>query len=162
MPVMRSRLDGAGIRLLEGDRHRQLLFVFLHRDGSVNRMGDGTLRAYGDFRIGRVTEPLFDQFMEDLSEGLLDYAGRYDLPDRRGLDCNLEVKLFSGGALGANLEFHFGSESLGPPAEIRALVTRALELTEAWWRLPFQSDAPRPPPDPDLWPLVLGHTGWGH
>jgi hypothetical protein len=88
-----DELDSCFIRILYRDD--EALMLLLSRDGTINRMGDGTPPS-GDgstLYIGRVTEPLFERLMEVVPSSLWQFrhVGRIDLHDRTGEDCLLTV-----------------------------------------------------------------------
>jgi hypothetical protein len=115
---------------------RPTLVVLLARDGSINRMGDGTLDPEVDstWYIGRVEEPLFDKLMEVVPEEILELSGRYDPPDRLGVECKCTFVFSYKDGQDIGLEIVWGSESAGLPLEMQRMIARAVELTDPWWR----------------------------
>ena len=117
---------------LDAGRGKTILSILLASDGSINRMGNGQLNADKDLYIGARQERLFHDFISRMPDDLLAYAGRYDLPEQRGLPCKLTL-LFAGPAdSGVGFEFNYGSESQGPPTEIQELLIAAVEITDGW------------------------------
>jgi hypothetical protein len=114
----------------------ELIFlVLLARDGSVNRLGDGSYPPPDKvWHIGRVDEPLFDRLLEVVTDAMLQYAGSYDVPDKVGTECECKIVFGTkqGGATG--FEIKYGTESAGVPTELQNIVRRAIELTDAWWK----------------------------
>jgi hypothetical protein len=110
------------------------LFMLLAEDGTVNRMGDGsTTNTDREMFIGRHPEPLFARFISRITPDLLEHQGAYDLPNRKGANCELTLLLgYRGSERSAGFKFIYGSESQGPPREIAELVRYAAELTTPW------------------------------
>lgn len=109
------------------------LFVLLARDGAINRLGTGAVdNSERDLFIGQSQEGLFERYLARVPEEIFQHAGRYELRERAGADCELQI-LFHGAAGSTGFEFHYGAESEGPPREIVELVVAAVELTEPWY-----------------------------
>jgi hypothetical protein len=112
-----------------------LLFLLLAAEGATH----GTrVRPRGN--RGKRLAPashghaLFEQLRSEIPDELLESTGAYDLPDRRGVPCTLAIRFrFSDGTVDG-FGFAYGSESHGPPAEIRRIVERAIALTESRYR----------------------------
>jgi len=118
---------------LEIDSQRSL-FILLGNDGLVNRQGYGTVDcAEQDLYIGKATEPLFEQFMSKVSNEIFEHTGVYDIPEQRGKKCKLTL-LFNTETGDDGFEFLYGTESQGPPGEIRELVSEAVRLTDGWFQ----------------------------
>ena len=118
---------------LDAGRENTILSILLAADGSVNRMGNGRLsNTDKDLYIGAGQEQLFRDFISRIPDDLLGYAGRYDLPEPRGLPCKLTLLFAGQDESGAGFEFRYGSESQGPPAEIQQLLIAAVEITDGW------------------------------
>lgn len=110
------------------------LFILLAEDGTVNRMGNGSLASDHDMYIGRQPEPLFARFIGRITPQLLEHQGAYELPNRAGAHCELTLLLGSRGSnRSAGFKYIYGSESQGPPPEIADLIRYAVELTKPWY-----------------------------
>lgn len=112
-----------------------VLVVLLSREGSINRMGDLYYPPRGDpWHIGRVEEPLFDSLLEVVTDDMLLYAGRYEVPERLGMECECKIVFGTkeGGVTG--FDILYGTESQGPPGELLTVIARAMELTDNWWK----------------------------
>ena len=135
MEFRADELDSCFIRILYRDD--EALMLLLSRDGTINRMGDGTPPSGegSTLYIGRVSEPLFERLMEVVPSSLWQFrhVGRIDLPDRTGEDCLLTVLFGQRDGRGFRFEILFGSESGGVPSELQIILARALELTGPWW-----------------------------
>jgi hypothetical protein len=113
---------------------RQSLFVVLAADGLVNRLGTGSVdNSENDLFIGRTSEPLFSQLRARVQPQWMAQLGGYDVPDKVGSACTLSVLFQGSNGEEGGLEFSYGSESQGPPAEICAFVTEAVRLTDPWY-----------------------------
>lgn len=110
------------------------LFILLAEDGTVNRMGDGSLtNTDREMFIGLNREPLFARFIARITPEMLQHQGAYELPNRQGADCELTLLLgYRGSERSAGFKFIYGSESQGPAREIGELVRYAAELTTPW------------------------------
>lgn len=110
------------------------LFILLAEDGTVNRMGDGSLaKEDRDMFIGINREPLFNRFIARVTPEMLKQKGAYQVPNHKGAECELILLLgYRGSEKVAGFKFLYGSESQGPPPEIADLVRYALELTNPW------------------------------
>ena len=111
------------------------LFILLADDGTMNRMGDGSL-TNDDHQmfIGINREqPLFSRFVSRISPEMLKEQGAYELPNRKGAECELTLLLgYRGSDRTAGFKFVYGAESQGPPRDISDLVRYAAELTAPW------------------------------
>ncbi len=111
------------------------LFVLLANDGTINRIGTGAAdNKEKALFIGHTQGELFLRFMEQVDEAIFENAGVYKHPDPKGAACKLELA-FRRPEGPVGFEFHFGTESEGPPEEIAALVKHAIELTEPWYEI---------------------------
>lgn len=108
-----------------------ILAITLTQQGTVNRLGDGETQP-PQLVMGRTEEPLFADFVTQLTPELLELTGRYTYPDPQGERCELTIAL-SGPEIDTGFAFTYGSESEGPPEEIVALVEYALDLTDPWY-----------------------------
>ena len=110
------------------------LFILLAEDGTVNRMGNGSLtNSDHEMYIGRQPEPLFARFIDRITPQMLEHQGAYELPNRVGANCELTLLLgYRDSKRSAGFKFIYGSESQGPPPEIVELVRYAAEVTTPW------------------------------
>ncbi len=129
---MNPQLQAIMISLLVAEQ--QSLFILLSADGSINRMGTGSIHNPDrDMFIGIVTNNLFDQVKEVIDPEWFEHAGGYDLPNKKGVMCELTTifKFTDGSEKG--LQFKYGSESQGPPSDIGNYVRKAVEITNSWY-----------------------------
>ncbi|HMO15450.1 MAG TPA: hypothetical protein PKD64_19410 [Pirellulaceae bacterium] len=133
MNIDKSRITAFLVELAVDDE--QSLYVMLARDGSVHRMGRGTLDNDQHQMFEGVSDDcLFDSFIDELDASVLNYAGFYEDKDSQGQACCLRLNFHveePGEEIG--FEFRYGAESQGPPTEICDLVINAIDLTEKWF-----------------------------
>jgi hypothetical protein len=110
------------------------LAVLLAEDGDVNRLGAGTVDNTDEVLfIGRSEEPLFARLREEVQPEWLSLPGEYDAAEKVGRTCALTIILKAAAGPEFVLCFRYGSESLGPPADISHFVTEAVRLTDPWY-----------------------------
>lgn len=112
----------------------QVLFVMLAADGTVNRLGDGSIGCTDrDMFIGRTQDPLFAEFMASVDTAIFAHQGSYDVPEKTGKLCQLRVLFgLKDSEACEGFEFRYGSDSQGAPREIANLVIKAVQMTNAW------------------------------
>lgn len=108
-----------------------LMMLMMNAEGAINRMGDGEHPA-GKMAMGQVSPELFQALAAAIPEDLFEFSGRYTFPEPRGKLMNLLMEFsFRGEEKG--FEFTYGADSEGPPEEMVALITYALDLTHDWY-----------------------------
>ena len=114
---------------------RQSLGLVLADDGSINRLGNGTVEnTENDLYIGITSEPLFDRVIRKLPREIVEHLGKtYELPDRKGADCRLHLAFRFKTGNENGIEFIYGSDSQGPPAEVVSFAVEAIEATQPWY-----------------------------
>jgi len=128
-----SDINAVHVTLETGDK--QVLLILLAADGSINRLGTGSVNNKdNDLFIGVTQEPLFKQLLTNLNDAMLDHMGGYDVPEQRGVPCKLSVGLAFANGEENGFGFRYGSESKGPPHEIIQFVTAAVQLTDPWFQ----------------------------
>jgi hypothetical protein len=128
---MKSQIQKVYLKL-EADG-KSVLSIMLTAGGALNRQGDGSGDPDFDrFFMGSTTDGLFERFMAEVSEEMLEWSGRYELPDPKGERCVLTLA-FEGKDIDTGFEFKYGAESEGPPEEFLALFDLATELTDPWY-----------------------------
>jgi hypothetical protein len=127
--------DIAGIMITLLIEEQQALFLLLADDGTVNRMGDGTERDLnGDMFIGRAPLDMFDRLCKLVSPDLLQWMGRQrSHPAPKGKMCRLQVGVRQSDGQELASVWAYGTESMGPPPEIREFVVAAIEITNPWF-----------------------------
>ena len=110
------------------------LELALTRDGEISRCGNGVPDAQEHSTVtGTGSAELFRQALRQLSDPLLEHFGRYDLPEKEGFHCRLELSFRFEDGEQNGFAFHYGSDSQGPPQEINHFVAAAVEITEPWY-----------------------------
>lgn len=133
--VERKPSDVMGISItleIDGDL---FLFILVADDGTTNRMGSGTFEDKSrHLFIGKTVPAIFEGVRSHVTRELLQISGGFEHRDRRGATCDLtvEFKFKDGGESG--FRFRYGSESEGPPQEVREFVTEAVRVTEPWYQ----------------------------
>ena len=123
---------------------KQSLLILLHKDGTINRTGNGTIHIDKNLFIG-VTDTA--GILQELT-GLIttDFEGAlnkvFDLPEKKGDVCSLEIAMAEGKET-KGIKFIYGTKSVGPPQEIKDFVLRAVALTDPWY-LQQQKAVPQP------------------
>jgi len=113
---------------------KRALFILLASDGTINRMGTGALEnAEHGLYIGRTSTAMFEKVRSFLNDTLLEHMGSYDLKDKQGAQCRLNIGLqFADGTENGFL-FLYGADSMGPPTPIADLVKEAIRATDSWY-----------------------------
>ena len=111
------------------------LFVLLAADGSINRMGTGTIdNAEKEMCIGVINDPkAFQNLRAQISPDLFNWVGGRADPSPRGRICQLMIGLFLPNNEEQTIFFKYGSESIGPPPEVKRLVLAMVEVTNPWY-----------------------------
>ncbi|MEY4753901.1 MAG: hypothetical protein RJA44_1576 [Pseudomonadota bacterium] len=132
---MRTSEDITAIALRIEAGGRQVLFILLAADGTVNRQGTGTAdNTESDLFIGKTKDPLFQSVRHLADAEVLDLTGRYVAQEIVGLHCVLTVCFLFADEESQELVFEYGSKSLGPPPKFAALVEKLCLITEPWYK----------------------------
>ena len=129
---MNENIDGIMVTL-EVDSSKAL-FILLAADGTVNRLGTGSVNnTENDMYIGITKDSLFVKLLSKIDVGWFEYQGSYDVPDKKGKICELTVLFRHDDGRESGFNFIYGSESEGPPDDICQFVIEAVNLTEPWY-----------------------------
>jgi hypothetical protein len=113
---------------------KQSLLILLHKDGTINRMGNGTAHIGKDLFIGITdTAGMLQELAGSITpdfEGALNKV--FDLPEKKGATCSLEIVMGDGKET-KGIKFIYGTRSVGPPREIKDFVLRTVTLTDPWY-----------------------------
>ena len=112
-----------------------ILMILLHRDGTVNRMGDGTDSPNEQLILGIDEEKtMFTSLEETISPELEKFLVNQTLeaPNREGKECVLEILIEQVGKT-KGVRVKYGSESMGPPGEVAKFLMKAIEVTDTWY-----------------------------
>lgn len=113
----------------------QSLFVLLAADGAINRLGTGSVNnRERDMFIGITKAPLFEKLRHKISPEWFDHLGGYDVPEKKGLTCELTIMMKHSEGQESALRFRYGSESQGPPEDVCQFVMDAVSITEPWYK----------------------------
>lgn len=111
------------------------LFALLAADGSINRLGTGTVdNTEKEMCIGVISDPkLFEKLRGQISPDLFKWIGGRADQSPSGKICELTIWLFLPNKEERTFYFKYGSESIGPPPEVCRLVLAAIEVTNPWY-----------------------------
>ena len=111
------------------------LMILLHSDGTINRIGNGTMEIDKNFYIGMTdTAPILDQLSKLMDDDFKQYINHvYDLPEKSGKNCFVEIVMGIDSQT-QGMKFMYGSESMGPPRPVSSFVMKAVELTDPWFK----------------------------
>ncbi len=132
---MTSEKTIKGIMVTLHIAEQQALFVMLAVDGTINRMGTGSVsNTERDLFIGRTTPDLFEGLRQRVGAELLRWIGQYGDPSPRGKLCRLTVGFQHADGSEAMSHWQYGAESQGPPPVVGDFVIAAVRTTEAWFQ----------------------------
>ncbi len=114
---------------------RQALLIRLGGDGSIHRLGSGSLdRIERDRFIGTTTPEPFRDLSAKITPQLLQWCGQSrSHPAPRGEACELVVAFKQADGEEQMMAWQYGSLSKWPPPEICEFVAAAVEATEPWY-----------------------------
>lgn len=127
--------DVAALSINLDVNEKSSLFILLSADGTINRMGTGTLgNTEHELFIGRTDPAIFEAVRSHVPERMLQSLGqRFQHQNPRGTPCKLTISFqFKDGTLDG-FAFLYGSESEGVPNEVADLVTAATHETDPWY-----------------------------
>lgn len=120
------------------------LLVLLAADGSINRLGNGTINNTEKEMFIGVTDPkLFESIRPHIKSDVIRWIGGRADEAPKGKICELTIWLFLPSKEERAIYFKYGSESVGPPPEVSRLVLAAIEITNPWYE-EFKADASKP------------------
>lgn len=138
--MKKNELQGIVIYITSG--LDSALAMLMHRDGTVNRQGDGSLPRNRHAVIGMTDGAFFRRAVELLDERILDHAGVYDHRDKSGVPVNYEIT-FVGDNHVAKFSFSLGTESKNVGDILPYLdgyIKELVVLTDDWY---YSNGAPR-------------------
>ena len=124
------------IRLQLNVDEESILMILLHKDGTVNRMGDGTESSDRKILLGvDEQKSMFSELEGAITPALEKYLVNQTLeaPNRIGKECMLEILIEEEGNT-KGVRVKYGSESMGPPKEISDFLIKAIDVTELWYQ----------------------------
>ena len=114
---------------------RQTLLIRLGEDGSIHRLGSGSLEnPERDRYIGTTSPDAFEQVRAKVTPQLLEWCGQVRThPVPRGESCELVVAFKLADGEERMTCWQYGSESRWPPPEVCDFVAAAVEATNPWY-----------------------------
>lgn len=110
------------------------LLVLVATDGSINRLGTGTINNTEKEMFIGVTDPkLFESIRPHINPNVIRWIGGRADQAPKGKICELTIWLFLPNKEERTIYFKYGSESIGPPPEVSRLVLAAIEITNPWY-----------------------------
>lgn len=84
--------------------------------------------------IGVLDDPkAFQNLQSQIRSDLFKWVGGRVDPSPRGKICELMIGLFLPNKEERTIFFKYGSESLGPPSEVKRLVLAMVQVTDPWY-----------------------------
>jgi hypothetical protein len=112
----------------------QVLYVMLNADGTINRMGDGTVSNTNlDLFIGKSHGKEFEQHCSHITPQLAQLLGSYTDPHPQGQPCRLIIGFRNAVGSESCSRWQYGTDSQGPPTEICDFVRSAVTVTDPWY-----------------------------
>ena len=115
--------------------NKQSLFLMLAADGTVNRMGSGTMEdVNGGLFIGKIDPDIFEAVRAHVTQPMLAYLGQtFQNQSSPGTRYNLSVTFRFKDGTSNGLGFFCGSGSEGPPEDVATLMQEAVRRTDPWY-----------------------------
>ena len=131
----KRRDDVCGLTIILEIDDKRSLFILLGADGSINRLGSGTLdTTENDLFIGKTDPGTFQAVRAQLSTEAFQFlGGQFQLNDPAGASCKLTIAFQFNDNSSNRFVFLYGSESAGPPPEVADLVRAAVRQTDPWY-----------------------------
>ena len=131
---MVKKEDVTGVAITHKVEEDLSLLVLLAADGSINRLGTGTVNNTEKEMFIGVTDPmLFETIRPYINSDVTRWIGGRADQSPKGKICELTIWLFLPNKPEHVIYFKYGSESIGPPPEISRLVLAAIETTNPWY-----------------------------
>ena len=111
------------------------LFLMLAADGTINRMGSGTLEdSGGQLFVGQTDPAIFETVRSHLTEAMLELLGKtFQDQNRRGVPCKLTLTFQFKDGTWNGFGFLYRSESEGMRKDVADYVTAAVRGTDPWY-----------------------------
>lgn len=132
---MKDLEDISGILVTFHVDEEQYLFIALFDDGTLNRMGTGSLDILEkDLFIGRAPLSVFERLKRLVTPKMLKwFDSQHADPSPKGKICKLVIDVKRKDGKEMMSVWLYGSESVGPPAEISSFALEAIEITNPWY-----------------------------
>lgn len=113
----------------------QALFIGLFSDGTINRMGTGSLsNIEKDMFIGKTSPDVFEGLKKKITNDLLKWFNtQYSDPNQKGIPCKLTLGLKQRDGKELISIWQYGSESASPPPEVFEFFLKSIEITYPWY-----------------------------
>jgi hypothetical protein len=113
----------------------QVLFIGLFSDGTINRMGTGSLeKLEKDMFIGKTSPDVFEALKKMISSDLLKwFNNQYSDSAAKGLPCKLTLGFKQRDGKELISIWQYGSESASPPPEVFEFFLKSIEITYPWY-----------------------------
>ena len=112
------------------------LSMMLHRDGTLNRSGNGSLPRHKVMAMGMSDGKIFKALIELLDQGIFPHAGTYELKEKKGLPVMYRVAFLGKEKPIGVFEFRVGLENKDAGNLLGYLdlfIQEAVKLTESWY-----------------------------
>jgi len=115
---------------------RQAFLLRLGADGTIHRLGDGSIeKLERDRFIGSVDPDVFREVAGRVSPGLLSWCGQSrSHPAPRGEICDLVIAFKHSDGRERTTAWRYGTHSKWPPEEVLGFVEDVVRATEPWYR----------------------------
>ena len=113
-----------------------VLSMLIHKDGTLNRQGNGSLPPVKVAALGMTDGHVFRTLLDQLDERAFDHAGIYDHPEKPGRQLNYSVVFLGEKPLLRVFEFRVGSgtQNIGELLPyFNQFIINAVSLTDAWY-----------------------------
>jgi hypothetical protein len=115
-----------------------LLFILVSADRSINRISSGTFGNNNrDMFIGMTPDPaIFQRVWSHLTDSILQgLSMRFQMSENPlGAPCKLTLMFQFNDGKSASSEYLYGTQSEGPPKEVRDFVRAAVRETDSWYQ----------------------------
>ena len=127
--------DIAGLAIELEIEGKNALFVLLASDGSINRLGRGTLEeGESHLYIGRTDLAIFERVRSYITPEMRSHFGHaLERQDIRGARCKLTLSWQFRGGSSNGMVMSYGSESEGVPDYVAQYVKAAVRETDPWY-----------------------------
>jgi len=131
----RKIADVSGFSVALEVNGKNALFILLAADGSINRMGTGTLdNAEQELFIGITDNAVFETVRSLLTAEMWQYLGRtFQSPNPRGAPCKLTILVQCKDGTSNGCAFCYGADSQGPPKFVADFAIGAVRETDVWY-----------------------------
>ena len=117
---------------------KNMLSMLLHRDGTLNRKGDGSVKDDAIMAIGMTDGSIFKSLLDTVHDDLLKEDGMFgvDMPDKPGQLMHYEIIFIGPKPHIAVFDFKLGTDTENPDQLFLffyGLVVSAIKETDKWY-----------------------------